>query len=46
MQHDLRVRYFRNQTNIGATHNFNRALELARGEYFKGAVHDDRLKPD
>jgi glycosyltransferase involved in cell wall biosynthesis len=46
MRRDRRVRYFRNPRNIGAAHNFNRALELARGEYFKWAAHDDRLAPD
>lgn len=38
---DNRIRYHRNETNIGATSNFNRVLELARGEFFKWAAHDD-----
>lgn len=46
MRRDSRVRYVRNETNIGAAHNFNRAFELSRGEYFKWAAHDDRLTPD
>jgi GT2 family glycosyltransferase len=43
---DPRVRYFRNAENQGATRNFNRVAELARGEYFKWAAHDDVHEPD
>src|SRR3954466_4130607 len=42
---DPRIRYHRNQTNIGASKNYNRVLELARGEYFKWASHDDICHP-
>lgn len=42
---DRRVLYVRNQRNLGAAPNFNRAVELARGEYFKWAAHDDMLEP-
>jgi len=42
---DPRVRYLRSDTNRGATWNFNRVFELARGEYFKWAAHDDRHEP-
>ncbi|HEY1790635.1 MAG TPA: glycosyltransferase [Verrucomicrobiae bacterium] len=38
---DLRIRYYRNEKNIGASGNFNRLVELARGEFFKWAPHDD-----
>ena len=38
---DQRVRYYRNETNIGAMGNFNRVFALARGELFKWATHDD-----
>lgn len=38
---DSRVRYHRNETNIGAARNYNKVFELARGEYFKWAAHDD-----
>ncbi|HEX3358339.1 MAG TPA: glycosyltransferase family A protein [Tepidisphaeraceae bacterium] len=38
---DGRVRYVRNETNIGAAPNFNKTFELARGEYFKWVAHDD-----
>jgi len=43
---DDRVRYHRNERNVGAGRNFNRAFELARGKYFKWAAHDDLLGPD
>ncbi len=42
---DSRIRYYRNTENIGAAPNFNRTLELARGELFKWAAHDDLLAP-
>src|ERR1035438_9843576 len=38
---DPRIRYYRNETNIGASANFNCLVKLARGEYFKWAAHDD-----
>ena len=40
---DKRIRYSRNQTNIGARGNYNRVFELARGEFFKWASHDDEI---
>jgi glycosyltransferase involved in cell wall biosynthesis len=40
---DRRIRYVRNPTNLGAARNYNRAFELARGEYFKWNGHDDPL---
>ena len=42
---DARIRYYRNDENIGASANYNRAFELGRGEYFKWAAHDDLLAP-
>jgi glycosyltransferase involved in cell wall biosynthesis len=42
---DKRIRYFRNQRNVGMFRNFNRVLELSRGEYFKWAAHDDICSP-
>jgi len=42
---DSRVRYYRNETNIGLSPNFNRAFELARGEYFRWQAHDDVCDP-
>jgi glycosyltransferase involved in cell wall biosynthesis len=38
---DPRIRYYRNDTNIGAAGNYNKVFELARGEFFKWAAHDD-----
>ena len=43
---DERVRYFRNETNLGAAKNFNRVFELSSGEYFKWATHDDLCAPE
>lgn len=42
---DPRVRFVRNARNMGASYNFNRTFELARGEYFRQAAHDDTLAP-
>ncbi len=42
---DARIHYYRNDENIGASANYNRAFELGRGEYFKWAAHDDVLAP-
>jgi glycosyltransferase involved in cell wall biosynthesis len=42
---DSRIRYYRNDQNLGATRNYNRVFELARGEYFKWAAHDDLFGP-
>ena len=38
---DKRIRYFRNNSNIGAAPNFNRVFELSRGAYFAWAAYDD-----
>jgi GT2 family glycosyltransferase len=42
---DARIRYYRSDANRGAMWNFNRVVELARGEYFKWAAHDDKHEP-
>jgi glycosyltransferase involved in cell wall biosynthesis len=42
---DPRIRMFRNDENIGAAGNFNRALSLARGRYLKLLCADDVLYP-
>ena len=39
------VRYVRNETNIGAINNHNRAIELATGDYIKLLSSDDVLIP-
>lgn len=38
---DVRIRYCRNEMNMGAIWNFNRVFELSSGEYFMWAAHDD-----
>jgi glycosyltransferase involved in cell wall biosynthesis len=38
---DRRIRYFRNEYNIGINPNFNRPLQLARAPLFRWAAHDD-----
>jgi glycosyltransferase involved in cell wall biosynthesis len=42
---DPRIRFFRNERNLGAEGNWNRCLELARGRYFKLLPQDDLLAP-
>jgi glycosyltransferase involved in cell wall biosynthesis len=42
---DPRIRYFRNDRNLGAVPNFNRTVAHARCRYFKWLAHDDRLAP-
>ncbi|MHB8590012.1 MAG: glycosyltransferase family 2 protein [Candidatus Dormibacteraceae bacterium] len=42
---DKRIRYHRADINHGAVWNFNRVLELATGEYFMWAAHDDTRAP-
>ncbi|RJP64848.1 MAG: glycosyltransferase family 2 protein [Comamonadaceae bacterium] len=41
VERDPRVRYHRNDTNIGLYRNFNRVFQLSSGEYFKWAAADD-----
>lgn len=43
---DERIRYYRNEANLGAAKNFNRVFSLARGEYFKWSAHDDLCAPE
>lgn len=42
---DSRVRYFRNEQNVGAPDNFNRTFLASNRTYFKWASHDDLLAP-
>jgi len=42
---DKRIRYYRNESNIGGTNNHNLTFELAKGEYFRWAAHDDYCAP-
>ena len=43
---DARIRYFRNDRNLGASRNFNLTVEHASGKYFKWVAHDDRIGPE
>jgi glycosyltransferase involved in cell wall biosynthesis len=43
---DPRIRYVRQETNIGAAPNHNATVALARGRYFKWASHDDVYAAD
>lgn len=43
---DRRIKYHRNTVNKGAGPNFNLAFELADGQYFKWAAHDDICAPE
>lgn len=42
---DRRIRYVRQEVNLGAAPNFNVVFELARGRYFRWASHDDLIEP-
>lgn len=42
---DPRIRYYRNDKNVGSAKNFNRTFDLSSGEYFKWLAHDDALEP-
>lgn len=43
--HDSRIRYFRNERNLGAIPNFNRVFEHSRSPLFKWIAHDDLYDP-
>ncbi len=43
---DPRVCYVRHATNIGPAANYNACFDLARGEFFRWAAHDDLVAPD
>jgi glycosyltransferase involved in cell wall biosynthesis len=42
---DTRIRYVRNERNIGAARNYNKTFELGRGRYFRWAASDDLNSP-
>jgi glycosyltransferase involved in cell wall biosynthesis len=42
---DERIRYIKNEVNIGSIKNFNKCIKEARGEYFLLLPHDDLLLP-
>jgi glycosyltransferase involved in cell wall biosynthesis len=43
---DPRIRYVKNERNIGHRENWNQCLSLARGEYIALIPDDDRMMPD
>ncbi len=43
---DNRVKYFRNDYNMGASANYTKVFQLATGQYFKWAAHDDVCQPE
>jgi glycosyltransferase involved in cell wall biosynthesis len=43
---DSRIRYYRNEQNIGLGRNHNRTFELAKGQYFKWMHGDDLIAPE
>jgi glycosyltransferase involved in cell wall biosynthesis len=43
---DQRIRYYRNEQNLGAGWNQSHVVELSTGEYFKWAHHDDVCAPE
>jgi glycosyltransferase involved in cell wall biosynthesis len=43
---DSRIKYFRNETNIGNPRNFNRVAELTTTKYLKWSTADDFWKPN
>jgi glycosyltransferase involved in cell wall biosynthesis len=43
---DSRIRYYRNEQNIGMGPNHNRTVELSTGKYFKWFHSDDLIAPE
>jgi len=43
---DSRVRYYRNEINLGAPRNYNRTVKLSQGKYFKWIAADDVHAPE
>jgi glycosyltransferase involved in cell wall biosynthesis len=43
---DSRIKYHRNEKNLGLAENFNRVFALCKGKYFKWAAYDDLIAPD
>lgn len=43
---DKRIRYYRNDKNVGASANFNRVFDLSSGRYFKWISYDDACAPE
>jgi glycosyltransferase involved in cell wall biosynthesis len=45
MSRDDRVRYVRNEHNVGAARNYNQLVEFSQAPLFKWAGYDDLLRP-
>lgn len=43
---DSRIRYYRNEKNLGAAKNFNKVFKLSSGEYFKWFASDCTIEPE
>src|SRR3990172_1032368 len=43
---DNRIRYYRNDTNMGMGYNFEKVVQLSQGKYFMWAAADDWWAPD
>ncbi len=43
---DSRIRYFKNEKNLGPVGNTSRAVSLAKGKYIKILMDDDLIKPE
>jgi glycosyltransferase involved in cell wall biosynthesis len=44
-ERDVRVRYFRNERDLGPAGNHNKCVNLSRGQYFRWHAHDDVCEP-
>ncbi len=44
-ERDRRIRYHRNEENIGGARNENLTFELSRGRYFRLSAYDDLVEP-
>lgn len=42
---DTRIRYYRQEVNLGASPNHRFVFERSRGKYFKWSAHDDVMEP-
>jgi glycosyltransferase involved in cell wall biosynthesis len=42
---DSRVRYHRNERNVGGARNQTLAVQMARGRYVRLSAHDDKIAP-
>jgi glycosyltransferase involved in cell wall biosynthesis len=43
--HDKRIKYYKNEKNLGLVGNFNKCLDYAKGKYIKYLLADDKFDP-